>query len=404
MTAVQLDVDDVFTSFLSWDEIASQLRQPIPRDGVVRRAMHHPDGRVRRDAATRMASHADMMELAALDTTNEVRQVAASSPTTPPEVLAAMVHDRSRVVREHVARNRNTPPHTLEQLSRDPAYEVRLMAASWVQSPTSLRSLSRDRNWQVRLQLAQRHDLPAHISTTLAVDMRPEIRAAVAARPAPDEVYQRLMNDTDEAVVRTLATNRRIPPHVTLALAAHDHTSVRRRVGHHTTTIAALAMLADDPDVTVRLAVAMNPVLPLHTAVLMLNTRSKMLKRTLLMRFHEQLSDEVVGTLLEELLASPNSDDRASLRRTFADRITPLPITAPPALTDRRGLFEVVDRCLPYELIAHALVHPDTPATVVAGLMAHPLIPADVLTQLRRHPSSVVQSAHFRPRMRYVTP
>jgi hypothetical protein len=404
VTAVHLDLDDVFTAFLSWEEIAQQLREPMPSDSVKRRAMQHPEGRVRRCAAERLVSDPYVMTLAAADPHNEVRQVAAASRATSPEVLAAMVCDRSRVVREHVARNRNTPPHTLEQLSRDPAYEVRQVAASWVQSPTSLTSLSRDRNWQVRLQLAQRDDLPAPTSTTLAVDTMPQIRAAVAARPAPDAVYEMLMNDADEAVVRTLAANRRIPPQVTLALAAHDQTSVRRRVGRHTTTIAALAILADDPDVTVRLGVAMNPVLPLHLVVHMLNTRSKMLKRTLLMQYHQQLPDEVVGTLLEELLASPNSVDRTSLRQTFADRITPLPITEPPALTDRRGLFEVVDRCLPYELIAHAVLHPDTPATVVAGLMAHPLIPADVLTRLRRHPSSVVQSAHYTPRMRYVTP
>lgn len=402
MTAVQLDVDDIVTAFLDWDAIAAQMRAGGADERVCRRAMGHPEPRVRRDAASRLISHPDLMTLAAHDTNNEVRQVAASASTTPPEVLAFLVDDRSRVVRELVARNANTPPHAVERLAFDPSPEVRWGVLGRPLSLAAMRHLSRDPFGHLRERFAYHPELPDALRVALAGDHDPRVRAVIARRRAPQVVFDRLVTDPVREVAVALANNPHIGSSVAMVLTGHRERTVRSALARTTSHAEVLDTLADDTELVVRLEVADNSSLSPATALRMMRSPSRRVRRTVLALHHERLPDEVVDRAIEEALCTPDAQERHNMRRLFAHRITPRVITAPPAPDDRRGLFEVVDQCLPFDLIADAVMNSAVPVTVRAGLMEHPLIPRDVLNRLSRDQSPVIQAAFYRPRKRYV--
>ena len=372
MSTTNLDVTDVFTAFLDWDEIARLVRDARADSSVLRRAMRHPAARLRSQAAAQLSDDPTVMELAASDTNNEVRQVAAMSSHTPHSALAGLVNDRSRVVRQLLARNRATPLHTVEQLAFDPAAEVRLGVACRPLSTAAIEHLAGDESVLVRECVARRSDQPMHVRVALAGDGCARVRALVARLPAPPEVYERLAADRTSGVVRTLAANARIGHDLCMQLARHADRSVRMALARTTDDPEALDLLAEDRELSVRALVALSDALPAATATRMLGSPSALVRRSVLVRHHDVLPDDVVQAALEQLLGSPKADFRADLRTRFADRITPRVITAPPALDDRRGLFEVVDQGLPFDLIAHAVAHPSLPVTVRTALLEHP--------------------------------
>jgi len=372
VSTTNLDVADVFTAFLDWDEVARLVRHARADDSVLRRAMRHPEARLRSQAAAQLSDDPTVMELAAGDTNNEVRQVAAMSSHTPHGALASLVNDRSRVVRQLLARNYATPPHTVEQLAFDPATEVRLGVAWRPLSIAAIEHLAGDESVLVRETVARRSDLPMHVRVMLAGDEYARVRALMARLPAPPEVYERLAADRASGVVRALAANPRISHHLCMQLARHADRLVRMELARHTDDPEALDLLAEDRELSVRALVALSEDLPAATAARMMRSPSGLVKRSVLVRHHDVLPDDVVQTALEQLLGSPKADLRADLRTRFADRITPRVITEPPALDDRRGLFEVVDQGLPFDLIAHAVAHPSLPVTVRAALLEHP--------------------------------
>jgi len=338
------------------------------------------------------------MTRAAADPHNEVRQVAASSWHTPASVLQTMVNDRSRVVRELLAHNRNSPPQVLEQLAYDATSEVRLCVADRPLSVAALEHLASDLSIDVRERVARRTDLPTHVCLTLAADVNPCVRVQVAQGPAPQTVYEALALDHINEVVRAVAGNPAIGRHVAMTLIGHRDRTVRAALGLKSHDADVLGQLADDPELSVRAAVAVNPALAASTAARMLNSQSALLKRSVLARHHENLPDELVERTVEELLCSPRSDIRTALRRQFRTHIRPRTITSPPALDDRRGLFEVVDQYLPFSLIAEAVTHPSVPVTVRAALLEHHEVPAKLRRQLRNHPHELIRTAANRPR------
>jgi hypothetical protein len=402
VTTATLDLQDVFTAFLSWDEIAALVHSGDADEPVRRRALDHPEPRVRREAALRLRRWADAMERAARDTNNEVRQVAASSSATPPEALAGLFTDRSRVVRELLARNTHTPPHIVDALAFDTSSQVRLGVAKRTLSTAAMAHLSRDPFGQVREQLAQNPELPDALCISLAGDHSPRVRAIIARRNAPEAVYARLAHDAVREVALALASNRHIPHRVAQVLANHPQRTVRMAIARKTSHPDILDVLADDLELVVRVEVGINPALASSTAVRMLGSASAQLRNIVLRRHHDRLPDELVDRTLDDLLRTPRSADRLELRTTFAHRLRPRVIVSPPAFHDRRALFEVVDYCLPFELIADAIDHPDIPVRVRAGLLDHPLVPPAVRAQLTNHPHPIIRQAARRPRKRYL--
>lgn len=400
MTAAQLDVLDVLTAFLSWDEVARLVRAGDANEAVRRRALRHPEPRVRRDAALLMMGLVDVMEWAAADTNYEVRQVAAKSRATPPGVLGNMMHDRSRSVRQRVASNKSTPSNAVEHMAFDPVPEVRLGVACRPLSLLAMVHLSNDPCAALRRKFAGRPDLPDDLCANLAADHDARVRAAVARRPAPVAVFERLAKDSVRQVVASLASNTNIGRPVALLLAKHADCVVRSALAFHNQDAVVLDLLAADAELPVRAVVALNPYLPLDTALRMLDSPSGLLRRLVLARHHENIPEQIAQRVLDQALGSPKASVRDEVRQTFAQRIQARVITSPPALTDRRGLFEVVDQGLPFALIAHAVNDPAVPVTVRAGLLEHPYVPAKVLAQLKKHPHETIRFAATQPRKR----
>lgn len=402
MNATELDTRDIFAAFFSWHEIAELIESRRADNSVWRRGLEHPEAQVRREAAHHFRSRTDIMELAADDVHNEVRQVAATSSATPPEVLAGMIRDRSRVVRECVAKNANTPVHALERLAYDDAWEVRWLIAPRQVSTAAIEHLSRDPSVAIRERVAWRPDLPPHICLAMAGDDSHTVRAITAKRQTHQAVYEALADDRSTEVMCALASNPCISRPLAMRISAHPERTVRAALAQHTDYDDVLELLADDKELTVRAAVATNSALPTHAAIRMLGSQSGLLKRSVLATQIANLPDDLVTQVLDEQLGNPRADIRAELRRLFADRITPRVITSPPELHDRRGLLEVVDQRLPYEFIADALHSDVVPVRVRAALLQHPLVPRGVIEQFTRHPNITIRIAAQQPRLRYL--
>lgn len=341
MTIFHLNTDDVLSAFLDWDDIARQVRSRRATEAVHWRALNHPHHEVRALAARALAGEPRAMAHAACDPHQSVRVVAAHSTSTPPGLIPALSGDRAMAVRHAVAGRSDLDEATCLAMAQDP--------------DISLRNL-------------------------------------LAAGPRTSAVLEVLLKDPQPSVHETALANPNLAVDVQLHVARFARVSRRHTLARRSQVAEVLEVLADDPDATVRRALIDNPHAPIAILVA-LAERDRDLRRQVLVRRHESLPDAVLHRYVEEFMALPDRGIRYWLRLAVPQHTPPLDITEPPALHDHRRLFEVVDRWLPYDLIAHAVGHRSLPSAVRAELLAHPDIPLSTLGQFMNGRSGVLRDA-----------
>lgn len=344
MTATTLAGDDVLAAFLTWDDVARQMRSGQADCAVQRRAQHHPDHEVRSLAAKALRHDDEAMAVAARDSHQSVRVAAARSPVTPAEHLLALACDRAVLVRQ---------------------------------------------------TLARRADLDQITCLTLARDQDSAVRLRIAQGPRPSHVLELLLQDPEYQVQTEALTNPYLCPDAVWNLAHYGDVFQRTTLARHNARIDVLEVLANDPEPKVRVAIIDNAQAPVELALAVAH-RNQDLRRRVLRERHAEMSPDDLQRCIDEFLCATDTDLRTWIRRTLRPHVLPLDITEPPDHTDRRRLFEVVDRWLDYDLIVEAVHDESVPTKVRAELLAHPDIPLATLARFMHHGSPIMREGAAR--------
>ncbi len=341
MATANFTSDDILSAFLSWNDVAKQVRAGTASAGVYRRALGHPHHEVRSLAARHLDHRAEAMAIAAGDTSQAVRLVAATSKATPPEAIATLIGDRTGAV---------------------------------------------------RIAVARRHDLDERTCLVMACDPEDEVRLEIARGPRSPLVLERLLQDRDFDVQRVALTNPRLAHDVQLNLAYYGDDFQRSTLAERSKVPEVLEVLANDREVRIRHLAAANLDTPLDLAIA-LAERNRDLRRLVLKGRYTWLPEAVLRRYVDEFMALPGQDYRNWLRHVLPLHTAPLDITEPPDVKDHRRLFEVVDRGLPYDLIEHAVTDPAVDPRVRAELITHPDVPLSTVGRALNARSSVLRQA-----------
>lgn len=344
MNTTAIDGDHVLAAFLSWDDVHRQVRSGQASDAVRRRAMHHPDAQVRGLAAKALDHDATIMTMAAQDSHQTVRLVAARSQATPADVLAVLASDRAVFVRQ---------------------------------------------------TLARRPDLDDAICLAMATDNDLTVHKHLAQGPRSTQVLTALLRDGLRAVQHVVLANPHLDHDMAMELTRHGDEFQQTALARSSTNLAVLEALAKNRQPKVRAALVDNPHAPMPLVVAVAD-RDQALRRRVLRERHADLPREALHRYAEEFLSMPGAELRMWIRRSSGASIAPLAIDEPPGLHDRRQLFEVVDRWLPYDLIADAVEDDSLANNVKAELLAHPDIPVSRLAGFMYSRSPLVREAAAR--------
>lgn len=344
MTATTLAGNDVLAAFLSWDDVARQMRTGQAEPAVQRRAQQHPDPEIRSLAAKSLRHDDEAMAIAARDSHQSVRVAAARSPVTPADQLLALACDRAVLVRQ---------------------------------------------------TLARRADLDQITCLTLAQDQDMAVRVRIAQGPRPPHVLEFLLQDPEYRVQTEALTNPHLCPDTVWNLAHYGDVFQRSTLARHNERTDVLEVLAKDPEPEVRAAIIDNAQAPVELALAVAH-RNQDLRRRVLRERHADMSADDLQRCIDEFLCAPDADLRTWIRRTLGAQVIPLDITEPPEHSDRRRLFEVVDRWLAYDLIVEAVHDESVPTKVRAELLAHPDIPLATVAGFMHHHSPILREAAAR--------
>lgn len=249
--------DDIVLALLDRREVERSVWRTGTSPDMLAAAMRIGDARVRAGAASNENATPDLLARAAADAQCDVRVVAARRQDTPVESLSSLRTDRSKYVRRAVAANPSTPRDALDAMAGDHDAEVRRRLVEADVSAPTIEALSRDRSPWIRATVAGRRDLDRIIAERLATDPSADVRVVVASRPLRNEVLAILAADVNPIVARTVGTSPFASPATLRIVAAHPHPTPRIavavRAGHEDW---ATEMLADDPDLVVRSAIA----------------------------------------------------------------------------------------------------------------------------------------------------
>lgn len=414
--------DAILDAFTDWDAVARRLHGDGVDLDTLLLAVRHPEEKIRRDAAQLATQIPRVMERVFDDPIWDVRDVAASSTATPLSCLEQLVNDRSKVVRRSVAGNPNTTVEMLDQLAVDDEETVRIAVARSKQplSSRSISGLAADVAFSVRKEMAVRRDLPEVLVRALAVDRDVEVRCAVAQHATlPTDLAVELATRRDrlvhDALVwnpgigprvlellarspflstrRTVAPYRRLPAGAAEALAVDEDRWVRRGVGHRRDVPHLLVRLAADPELEVRLAVAMNSSAPGNALDILATNASVRIRELVAINPRARVST------LEMLLGDTRPAVRQAARTQLATRLGlagPDDIDPPtgdlPTLDDGlRRVFSWLDRSHRVDELAQIALAPRVPIEVRGELLDHPDVSAATLRAAAAHPDHQVR-------------
>lgn len=219
----------------------SRLRDPDIRRTVTR------DDRTSGKTLKRLANSTD----------DGIREDVARHDRTPVTVLSRLAQDPSSDVRRAVAGNPITDEHTLLALSNDEDWLVRRNTA---RNPTAdqetLRRLLSDDNQRVRKALLDNPSLSPDDARKLEAGMP---RNSQTPRWTQDELYEMAASKHAETRMRVAYSLEATPDILSFLSGQRRNVQVRRIVAAHPRTAPkTLWALADDDDVEVRQAIALN--------------------------------------------------------------------------------------------------------------------------------------------------
>ena len=204
---------------------------------------------------------------AAKDSSSDIRVLAASNIETP-EILSDLAKDEDIEIRVLVARNKRTPPEALEFLAKDEHSDVSVricVANNSSTHPDTLRFLIKDEDSSVKISAASNIKTP-EILSDLAKDKDRDVRSWAASNIKNPETLSDLAKDEDSNVRISVASNSSIPPKVLKFLAKDKDSSVRHSIAYaKKTPPEILEFLAEDEDSDVRNSVARNINTPPET-------------------------------------------------------------------------------------------------------------------------------------------
>jgi hypothetical protein len=150
----RFDLGEIFDALAGWDEVEAllgrrsgpelpegpreRLQFQVEHQGLLVRAMRHPDEHLRRRAVLIGCDLVAVVRLALRDGCATVRATGASSRVAPLHLLMELVDDPEHEPRGALGRNPNTPLSALVRLLHDPSREVRHLAAHHPSLPPSL--------------------------------------------------------------------------------------------------------------------------------------------------------------------------------------------------------------------------------------------------------------------------
>lgn len=210
-----------------------------------------------------------MMELSQ-DTEESIRFILAENPKITIQVMQILMHDPSTDVRRTLAENRSIPPSVMMHLSEDTADEVRRSLARNPKLPLNIIDvLLKDESQNVQRNLASNPSLSHAVMWQLAKDKSPTVtKNLLTNRNIPQTILAYL---SDKQLKKLLAKDEKIPQERALELV-HYHDDEVRCVLASNPNINGTVMdiLAHDPCVKVRAALASNIHLPLNLSLLLL--------------------------------------------------------------------------------------------------------------------------------------
>lgn len=193
---------------------------------------------------------------------DEVMDLVGCHPRTPTRVLRRLVQRGSstRHAALRVGQNRAVSGRLLGEMARDWNWELRYVAASHPKVPVAaLRRLARDDVPEVRSAVARAEAAPAAVLETLASDDDVWVRRNAASnRSATVGVLEVLLGDRRAAVRAEAAANETTPAEMAAGRMRDRTAAVRSEVAARQVGAEVLAVLAEDPDETVRQRVAWN--------------------------------------------------------------------------------------------------------------------------------------------------
>ena len=185
-------------------------------------------------------------------------------PSCPPVVLDRFAQHPNSDVRQQVVYNANTLPGTLDRLADDTQPGVRQVA---IRHPnTTLDTLVRvyATDWRARVAIARRDPPHPAFVDRLATDEHQSVRRALAMTAASHPIAVRLAHDPDPEVREALAGTPSVSAEALAVLARDTEMAVRLRVARHRGSAVApvLPALAGDTHARVRASVAANKHTP----------------------------------------------------------------------------------------------------------------------------------------------
>ncbi|MFG2577610.1 hypothetical protein [Streptomyces sp. NPDC048481] len=192
---------------------------------------------------------------------HDIRWAALRNPATPAEAVAGFADHPSMLLRRALAARPDLPAPVYRGLAADPLPGVRAdVAANPAIDAAATRTLAGDRDPDVRRGLAHNPRLALDIIARLADSVRigPTLLPRIAAA-TPDEVL--LLARSPSAAVRMLLARRRdLPPEIRDRLAEDPDAKVVRSVASHPgLTETRLRAMTDRHGARVLVAVAANP-------------------------------------------------------------------------------------------------------------------------------------------------
>lgn len=280
--AVLKQRDDIVLPVGLIEAALDRLSKSRVRDPDLRRSVTSDD-RTGAKTLKRLASSKD----------EQIRQGVAGHEHTPLLLLSRLAHDPSWMVRRAVADNPNTSQQTLLILSQDENWQVRRsIASNSTLDNETLRRLLSDENQHVRFALLKNPALASEDAHILEAERQ---RNAQPRRWTQEQLHEMAASKRTETRMRVANSPDATPDILKFLSGQRRNKQVRRIVAAHPRTSAeTLWNLADDEDLEVRQAIALNPSSP---AGLLAHLAGKSIDFALLVALNPDVPDKVLDAL-----------------------------------------------------------------------------------------------------------